>query len=534
VPEAGAGVVLIGLPGSGKSTVGRLVAERLGRRFVDTDELFERLHGEPVPSYLAREGEPAFRQLEAVAVQEALADPEAVIGVGGGAVLDPLNRWALWHHGTVAWLDAPPARLVERLAGDPTPRPTIQPYDPDRLASTLDQRAPMYRGADLRLDAGEEPEAVATALLARLSPRPGGRRLFDAEVPRQHPVGPATTRVILGTDLDRAAFTDIAGTDASVIVDRRVASLHPALVASAGTERVLAVPGGERAKRMRLLERILEWLAGQRAERGSAVVAIGGGTTGDLAGTAAALYARGVPLVQVPTTWLAMADSAIGGKVAVDLAAAKNAVGAFWPPVAVIGDVAALRTLPPADLRDGMAESVKSALIGDPALWALIEERGAAALRNDEPARYAIVERSARLKLDVCARDPFEAGERRILNLGHTVGHALEIASRYRLRHGAAVVVGMRAVAAIAAGRGADPELAPRLDELLHRLGFRLTVPFDPAAVRRAMLGDKKRKAGRQRWILPMEIGRVIEVDDVANAELDRALRTIHADGPDR
>ncbi len=251
------------------------------------------------------------------------------------------------------------------------------------------------------------------------------------------------------------------------------------------------------------------------------LLAVGGGTIGDLAGTAAALYARGIPLIQVPTTWLAQADSAIGGKVAVDLGDAKNAVGAFWPPVAVISDVATLRSLPIGQRRDGMAESVKSSLIGDPALWRLIEDRGAAALRTDEPARFAIIERSARLKLGVCDRDPYEDGERRTLNLGHTIGHGVEIESGYGLSHGAAVALGLRAVAAIAAGRGGDPQLADRLDSLLDGLGFALRRTFDPAAVRAAMLGDKKRHAGRQRWILPMEIGRVSEVDDVTDAEID-------------
>jgi 3-dehydroquinate synthetase len=176
-----------------------------------------------------------------------------------------------------------------------------------------------------------------------------------------------------------------------------------------------------------------------------------------------------------------------------------------------------------------MAESIKAAIIGDVALWRLLEERGANALRADEPARYAILERSARLKLGVCERDPFETGERRTLNLGHTVGHALELESRYRLQHGAAVVLGMRAVVAIASVRGADPELAPRLDVLLDWLGFALRRPFDAAAVRAAMLSDKKRHAGRQRWILPMEIGRVVEAEDVTDAELELGLKTIAA-----
>ena len=516
------GVVLVGMPASGKSTVGRLVAERLGRPFVDTDELVEHRLGMPVPAYLERHGEPAFRAAEADAVAEACVLPGAVIGAGGGAVLDPLNRWALWHHGTVAWLDVPPDTLVARLEADDVDRPTFRPYDVDRLAAVLGDRAPAYRAADHRLDATHSPSQIADELVAGLRPSQS-RRLFDADVARHHPIGPARAHIVMGVDVVGLAPDGVA------VIDRRLLKAAPDLVARIGAGACLPVAAGERAKRLRTLERILEWLAAERVERGTPLVAVGGGTIGDLAGTAAALFARGLPLVHLPTTWLAQADSAIGGKVAVDLGHAKNAVGAFWPPVAVVSDVAALRSLPIRLRRDGMAESIKAALIGDAVLWRLLEERGAKALQTDEPARYAIIERSARLKLAVCERDPFEAGERRTLNLGHTIGHALEIESRYRLTHGAAVALGLRAVTAIAGARGGDSELAPRLDALLDRLGFTLRRSFDADAVRAAMLGDKKRSVGRQRWILPMEVGRVIEVDDVTDAELALGLRTIGA-----
>jgi 3-dehydroquinate synthetase len=195
--------------------------------------------------------------------------------------------------------------------------------------------------------------------------------------------------------------------------------------------------------------------------------------------------------------------------------------------VAIYSELAALRTLPLASRRDGMAECIKCAMIGDPVLWRLIEEDGAAALRRDEASRYAIIERSARLKLAICARDPFETGERRTLNLGHTIGHALEIESGYDLKHGAAVALGMRAVSAISASRGADPDLAARLDSLLGSLGYRLHRAFDESAVRTAMRSDKKRLAGKQRWILPMAIGQVVDVDDVTDEEISLALRAL-------
>ena len=516
------GIVLVGMPASGKTTVGRLIAERLGREFIDTDQLVQQRIGMPVPAYIERHGEPAFREVEARAVADACATPGAVIGAGGGAVLDPLNRWALWHHGSVAWLDVPPEILLSRLEADPVARPTVQPYGIERLTTVLAGRAPMYRAADLRVDASTHAERSADEIVGRRKPV-GRRRLFDAEVERQHPIGPETARIVMGLGVAGLAPDGVA------VIDRRLTEAAPELVAALPARACLPIAAGERSKRIRSLERILEWLAAQQVERGTPLIAVGGGTIGDLAGTAAALFVRGLPLVHVPTTWLAQADSAIGGKVAVDLGGAKNAVGAFWPPVAVISDVAALRSLPLRLRRDGMAESIKAAIIGDAALWRLLEDRGRAALRGDEPARYSILERSARLKLGVCQRDPFETGERRTLNLGHSIGHALEIESRYRLPHGTAVALGMRAVAAIAADRGADPDLALRLDALLGDLGLTMRRAFDPARVRDAMLGDKKRRAGRLRWILPMSIGRVTEVDDVTDAELGRAMRAIGA-----
>jgi shikimate kinase/3-dehydroquinate synthase len=316
---------------------------------------------------------------------------------------------------------------------------------------------------------------------------------------------------------------DLGGTP-SVVADRRVGDR------GRRATRTLEITGGEPAKRLRKLERVLAWLAEQGAERGDPVIGLGGGTVGDLAGLAAALYARGVPYVAAPTTWLAQADAALGGKVGIDLPRAKNAVGAFWPPWAVVADSATLRSLPPARRRDGMAESIKAAIIGDADLWQLIRDRGAAALRDDEAARYAIVERAARVKLAIVRRDPFETGERRQLNLGHTLAHALEVESGYRLAHGAAVALGLRAAANLAAGRGGDTSLASALDGLLDTLGFRLQRRFDPATVRRALQTDKKRAAGRQRWLLPFGIGQVLEVNDVTDAELDRAIRAVHQD----
>jgi shikimate kinase/3-dehydroquinate synthase len=525
--ERGRGLVLAGLSGSGKTTTGRLLAERLGRPFADTDELIAARVGMPAATFLARSGEPVFRAVERDAIRDALAQPDAIVATGGGALIDPLSRWDLWSHGRVAWLDAPDPQLLQRLSGDEVVRPLLASHPAEKLAAQRAERLPFYRAADARIDTHRPPEFVVETLAREVeSPLPVGRRLFDAQEPRNHPIGPATARIVYGHAMGSAPLDEVLeeiGGTPSLIADRAVAP--PAIA------RRHLLDGGESVKRSEPLLQLLEWLAAERAERGDPIVGLGGGTVGDLAGLAAALYARGVPSVAIPTTWLAQADAAIGGKVAIDLPLAKNIVGAFWPPWAIIGDTAHLATLPLDRLRDGMAEAIKAAIVGDPALWQLITSRGDGALDGtDAAACYAITERAVRVKLGVVRRDPWEAGERRQLNLGHTLGHALEVESGYSLPHGAAVAIGLRAACVLAAARGGAQVLAPELDDLLERLGFRLRHAFEPDAVRAALGADKKRAAGRQRWLLPMQVGHVIEVDDITDDELDAALRAIEQD----
>ncbi|MEO7118845.1 MAG: bifunctional shikimate kinase/3-dehydroquinate synthase, partial [Candidatus Limnocylindrales bacterium] len=489
----GPGLVMVGLPGSGKSTVGRAVAARLGRRFVDIDDEVLSATRMTAAQHIDRGGEAAFRAVEREAVQRLIRQSGTVIATGGGTIIDPLNRWALSHHGPIIWLEASAKVAGERLRRSPIPRPMFKADPVGTLETVSKARAPFYRMADHRVDGDGSGSAVAALVLDALGEwRPGWRVLFDAEVPRDHPFGPPSARVVFGRDLDAAALGRIlepfGGRVPAVIADERLAATLPALSAALPGERRLDIGAGEAVKRMSHLERVLEWLSDNGVERGDPLLAAGGGTVGDLAGVAAALYLRGIPLVNLPTTWVAMADSAIGGKTAVDLARAKNAAGAFWPAWAIVADVTALATLPEGRARDGMAESLKCGLIGDAALWDLVETRGPAAMAGTDPAaRYAIMERAARLKLDVVERDPFERGPRRALNLGHTLAHALEVESGYTLSHGEAVALGLRAVLAIAAGRGAETGLAARVDSVLAALGFPLTRRFDVAATRAAL-----------------------------------------------
>ena len=344
-------IVLVGLSGSGKSTVAAAVAERLGRPLVDLDQdIAARLGAHPAHIIETR-GEAAFRADEAAAVALACAVDGAVIATGGGAVIDPLSRWALWNAGLVCWLDAPDEVLLERLAGHAEIRPLLGGDAAGRLATQRIRRERFYRAADVRVDASAPTEVVVEAVVrATQAGTPRARRLLDAEVRRDHLMGPDSARVVLGNELDAATLADVLQPTSSgipvVVADRRVAKAQPALMAALPGERQILIASGERQKRLRTVDKLLEAASAMGAERGDAWVGVGGGVTTDMVGAAAALYVRGVNFVAVTTTWLGMTDAAIGGKVAVDLSGAKNAAGAFWPPAAIVGDVATQRTLP--------------------------------------------------------------------------------------------------------------------------------------------------------------------------------------------
>ncbi|MCK6460038.1 MAG: 3-dehydroquinate synthase, partial [Planctomycetes bacterium] len=294
-----------------------------------------------------------------------------------------------------------------------------------------------------------------------------------------------------------------------VAADAGVLALHPLPLDA----HRLALPGGEAAKTFDTFHRVIDALVAEGLDRDGVVVAFGGGALLDVAGFAAAAYLRGVRWVAVPTTLLAQVDAAHGGKTAIDHPAAKNLVGAFHPPAEVLCDTDLLRTLPPREVRSGLAEVVKHAVIGAPGLL------GRAG--RDDPATF--VEEAAAVKLAIVARDPREKGERRVLNLGHTLGHAFERASGYSLSHGEAVALGLRAACRIAARHCGFREGAA-VEAALDRCGLpsRGSLPFDALAA--ALAHDKKRSDGKLRWILPVALGDVRVFDDVPESLVKECL----------
>jgi 3-dehydroquinate synthase len=279
------------------------------------------------------------------------------------------------------------------------------------------------------------------------------------------------------------------------------------------------VPAGETSKSLETAAAIYDWLVSQRAERGEAIVALGGGMVCDLAGFVAATFARGLPLVHVPTSLLAMVDAAIGGKVAVNHKEAKNLIGAFYQPRLVLADVSTLQSLPRRELTAGWAEVIKHALIMDEGLLRLLEQKADAVMSLEPTVTTEVISRSIALKAAVVSEDEREeTGRRTILNYGHTIGHGLETAAEYAgMLHGEAVAVGMAGAARISRRLGlVSPELVERQDALIARFGLPLRASgLDPAKVVAAMALDKKIKGGAIRWVLLEGIGRPVIRHDV-------------------
>jgi 3-dehydroquinate synthase len=325
------------------------------------------------------------------------------------------------------------------------------------------------------------------------------------------------------------------GRQVAVVTNDVLAGLYGqavlAILHDAGLQPVLVrMPEGEQHKTLDTVRGLYEQFVHAGLDRHSLVVALGGGVVGDVAGFAAATYLRGVPLVQVPTSLLAMVDASVGGKVGVDLpgrAGGKNLVGAFKQPEFVLADPLLLETLPGPEFRAGLAEIVKHGIIAAPELFASLETRGPRSLA-------ALLDDAVRVKVDIVQADPFERGIRAHLNLGHTFAHAIESVSGYRVRHGEAVATGLVAASFLAQALGmADETILPRVEQLLTRLGLPTRVPDDPAmTVDRLMTGmgsDKKRRDGRLRFVLPGTIGDVAVVDDVAPDLVRTAWRFLGA-----
>ncbi len=533
LPSGRAKLVLTGFSGSGKTTVGREVAGRLRLPFIDLDEVVADRAGLSVEQIFESLGEGGFRALERAALTDAAKLSGCVVATGGGAVTDSDRFRQLAAGAVVVVLDCDRAETQRRLLGS-HPRPLLEPERARTISSLMREREAAYAAAGpLVSTTGRSVAEVAAEVEARyraaVPPGPAEVRVTD---------GPSSYPVLIGPSavakLGEAVAREIGEVQRAVVIaDALVAGTAGQATATAlraGGLQVVAlqVPAGEAAKRIQVVARLWEQLSALGADRHDLIVAVGGGAALDAIGFAAATFARGLPLVNVATTLLAMADAAIGGKVAIDHSGTKNSVGAFHQPRLVVADPEFLATLPVGILRQGLAEVLKAAVLGSPLTLHLIKQSVGASSRQDWSW---LVEQAVRIKAAYVAVDPGDLGARQALNLGHTFAHGLESASDYALSHGEAVAVGLLAAAKLGANLGLSPTgLALELQELARGLELPQDPPsgLDPVRVLQAMAGDKKRRAGRAVFVVPRRDGGALLVEGL---ELAWAVRFLWPDG---
>ena len=524
-------IILTGFMGTGKSTVGQLLADKLGRRYVEMDAQLEAYFGKPISQVFADEGEAAFRVAEAALCGQLAQQEGLVISTGGGALVNPANRNVFSENGILVCLTASVDEILRRLA-HMHDRPLLAGTLDERrkrIRSLLHERRQAYAAIPHQVDTtGHSPADIVMSVEEALA--------ADTEVtgmtriPVLHPQG--SYAICIGDGLLAHAGRLLANRGlrrgpVAIVSNEQVAQHHAERLieglSNLGYEPALClVPEGEQFKTLTTMASIYDQLLGARLDRGAAVIALGGGVIGDMAGFAAATYLRGVPFVQIPTTLLSMVNASVGGKTGVDVAQGKNLVGAFKQPDVVVIDTAVLETLPAAEFRSGLAEVIKHGIIGAPDLFEQLEEYGPTSMSH-------LVADAVRVKVHIVEEDPFEQGRRAVLNLGHTFGHAIELVSNFVVRHGEGVALGLVASArmAVALGR-CDAALAVRIERVVERLGLPTHLAgYDAGAVLAAMGHDKKRAGKTLRFIIPQALGDVVVIDDPGRSVVRAALESV-------
>lgn len=523
-------IVLTGFMGTGKTTIGRLLAEHLQRPFVDMDAELEAHFGKSIAAVFAAEGEAYFRAAERTLCEQLAQERGLVISTGGGALVDPANRAVLGQHGVLICLTATVDETLRRVeAVDDRPLLGDRAERRQRAAGLLRDRRDAYGAIPHHLDtSGHTPEELLARILTILAD--------DAEAP-------GMTRIPVRTPAEQYDICLGAGVLAhagellrnrglrpgpvTIVTNAMVAEHHADQLCTslrdAGFEPQLCfVPEGEQHKTLATIADLYDQFLAAKLDRNSPVLSLGGGVIGDMAGFAAASYLRGVPFVQIPTSLLAMVDASVGGKTGVDLPQGKNLVGAFKQPVTVLIDPTVLASLPAAELRSGLAEVIKHGIIAAPALFEQLEEGLPINLKH-------LLAAAVQVKVQIVEEDPFEQGRRAVLNLGHTFGHAIELVSNFTLRHGEGVALGMVAASHMAAQlERCDPALVERITRVIAGHGLPTQISgYDVDAVINAMGHDKKRAGKTLRFIIPQAIGDVAIIPDPGREYVTAALAKI-------
>lgn len=512
-------IFIYGPPGSGKTTIGKCLAEQLNLPFLDMDDEIEKRSSKSIPEIFASEGENGFRQRESTLLRNVIAERHGVIALGGGCLLNPENRKLAQESGFVVCLTASREVLMHRLSNDGRQRPLlVGESNADRsarLEALLIQRADHYASFHPMIDTSHK---VCEELIWEVQVRLG---VFHV-----HGMGKGYDVWVSDNGLEQIGealrWRNLHG-PLALITDEKVGGIYAERISRALQQSgyfvgTIAIPPGEQTKNLQTLSRMWEAMLSHNVERGSTVIALGGGVVGDLAGFAAATFMRGLAWVVLPTSLLAMVDASLGGKTGIDLPKGKNLVGAFHPPSLVWVDPKALHTLPSEEMRNGMAEVVKAGVIGDAELFRQCS-KGWQEIQADWKTTIA---RAMAVKIRLIQEDPYEKERRAALNFGHTVGHALETLTNYRLRHGEAVAIGMVVESRLAEAIGlAEADVTEIIRSTLHELGLPTAMPkgIEFKDLIQVMGYDKKKSGGKIRFALPRRIGEVVHGVEIPNLE---------------
>jgi len=494
-------IFLYGPSGAGKSTIGKALAHAFHLSFIDSDQVLETNAGMTIPAIVEAQGMSKVRDIETDALMQIVAGTDSVVALGGGALLREENRALVEKSGKVVLLTANLSTLIERLRNDPNERPLLAGDLESKLAVYLEGRVEHYDSFPLKINVdGKSADQISQEIQTKL-----GRHHLSAMGEYDAIVGD------VGHTFSVANFQNPI-----IVTDENVAKFHLEKMQALLQAKAVIIPAGEEHKDMETISLLWKAFLENGLDRKSTVIALGGGVLSDMAGFAASTYMRGINWVGVPTTLLSMVDASLGGKTGFDLPEGKNLIGSFYPPKLVLADPSLLLTLSERELRSGMAEVVKHGIISDPDLFAMCN-RGMDWVKDN---LEEVVKRAMAVKIKVIEEDPYEKGIRAALNLGHTVGHAVELVSKFNLRHGEAIAIGTVAEAKYAARVGlADDGLVEAITGSFKSLGLPVQIPeaMPREEIIRAMRVDKKKNAKAIRFALPVEIGKVdlVEVTDL-------------------
>jgi shikimate kinase/3-dehydroquinate synthase len=542
---SGRSVILVGMMGAGKTSVGKRLAAKLGLPFVDADAEIEAGAQLTISEIFERFGEPYFREGERKVIARLLNDGPIVLATGGGAFMNTTTRENIAKHGLSIWLKPSFDVLLGRVRKKSN-RPLLKTPDPEQtLRRLLEERSPTYALADLTIESHDSAhDSVVEAILGRLHAALGKDAEPTVQTRREVDVslGSRAYSILIGPGLLDDAGGQIAriapGANCAVVTDARVAPLYldrltTSLERAGLSSASIVCPPGEGSKSYAEFTRVTDALIEARIERKDIVVALGGGVIGDLAGFCAATLRRGVRLVQIPTTLLAQVDSSVGGKTGINSRHGKNLVGAFHQPSLVLADTTCLDSLSERDFRAGFAEVIKYGLIGDRGFFEFLESKWRDIFAGGSSRAEAIAT-SCASKARVVVADETEQGERALLNFGHTFGHALENVTRYdpaRLVHGEGVAIGMASAFRFSRDLGlCSGQDGARVEAHLKAVGLPTRMrdipgfEANPEEILAAMRQDKKVERGKLTFILVRGLGDGFVARDVEEASVSAFL----------